>query len=520
MKKINPGTQWLKEPARATVASFALMLSLGVAIEPLGALFKTNAVSAQSAPTDAPAATPSGTLRIDGSTSMEPSNEIRKEQLKQQYPNLEIQTSYNGADKALQSVLDGTADIAAVGRPLTPEEFQQGLVFVPQKRQKIAIVVGSTNPFVGDLTFAQFAQIFRGEITNWAQVGGPSREIKLIDRPATNDTRLAFQNYQVFQQAPFVVTPNAVKLADDRPETMVGQLGDNGISYANADGIADLRGVRIVPMHKVLPLDPRYPFSQPFAYVYKGNPTPAIIAFLGGVPAATAAAPAIVPAAPETTQTTQTTQTTATEATDATPWLWLLFLPLLGGLWWLLKRSPRPAPPIAVAPRPVVVPPPVAPVVPVAPVAPISAAPVVPVVPVVPIAKPAPDRPIELYEERLVADKTRQKVGDVAISKRVETQPAQVSVPIEKERIVIERMVPTHDRLAGNLKFGEGRTRIETYEEIPQVRKEVFVREEVKIAKKIELETATSQAQVRHEELDIDIQQPVDRDRTDRSSLN
>jgi phosphate transport system substrate-binding protein len=505
MKKINPGTQWLKEPARVTIASFALMLSLGVAIEPLGALFKMDAVLAQSAVTDPPATTPSGTLRIDGSTSMEPSNQIRKEQLKQQYPNLEIQTSYNGADKALQSVLDGTADLAAIGRPLTPQEFQQGLVFVPQKRQKIAIVVGSTNPFVSSLSFEQFARIFRGEITNWEQVGGPSRQIRLIDRPATNDTRLAFETYDVFQQAPFVAAPTAAKLTDDRLETMVGQLGDNGISYANADGIADLQGVRIVPMSKVLPLDPRYPFSQPLAYVYKGNPTPAIVAFLGGVPAATAAAPAIAPAP---TQTTQTTQTTATEATDATPWLWLLLLPLLGILWWLLKRSPRSAPPIAAVPaRPVVVPPPV---VPVAPVAPIAAAPVVPVVP----AAPANDL-IELYEERLVADKTRQKVGDVAINKRIETQPVEVVVPLEKERIILQRMAPKNPDLAlGDVAFGVGITRLETFEEVPQIRKEAFVREEVKIAKQIELENATAQATVRHEELDVDIQHPTEIDRS------
>lgn len=49
------------------------------------------------------------------------------------------------------------------------------------------------------------------------------------------------------------------------------------------------------------------------------------------------------------------------------------------------------------------------------------------------------DANIKLYEERLVADKKRAKTGEVAIGKRVETETANVSVPIEKERVVIER---------------------------------------------------------------------------------
>ncbi|MCZ0902230.1 DUF2382 domain-containing protein, partial [Microcoleus sp. HI-ES] len=47
-----------------------------------------------------------------------------------------------------------------------------------------------------------------------------------------------------------------------------------------------------------------------------------------------------------------------------------------------------------------------------------------------------------LYEERLVAEKSRHKAGEVAIGKRVETETARVSVPTEKERVVIESITP------------------------------------------------------------------------------
>ena len=99
------------------------------------------------------------------------------------------------------------------GRPLTAQEKAQGLIAASPKRQKVAIVVGSDNPFTGDLSFRQFAQIFRGEIKDWSEVGGQPGRIQLIDRPATNDTRQALENYEIFKQVPFVAADNAATTA-------------------------------------------------------------------------------------------------------------------------------------------------------------------------------------------------------------------------------------------------------------------------------------------------------------------
>ena len=67
-------------------------------------------------------------------------------------------------------------------------------------------------------------------------------------------------------------------------------------------------------------------------------------------------------------------------------------------------------------------------------------------------AKPAAqDAYLKLYQERLVADKHREKTGEVTVGKRVETETARVSVPIEKERVVVERTAATgqNDRDSG-----------------------------------------------------------------------
>jgi uncharacterized protein (TIGR02271 family) len=112
---------------------------------------------------------------------------------------------------------------------------------------------------------------------------------------------------------------------------------------------------------------------------------------------------------------------------------------------------------------------------------------------------------LKLYEERLIASKNRRKVGEVEVSKQVETNTARVSVPVEKDRVIIERTTPQDaDRTvsAGEATFQEGEVaRVEIYEEVPEIRKEAFVREEVKVTKVVDRKTVESEETVRREEL-------------------
>jgi uncharacterized protein (TIGR02271 family) len=129
------------------------------------------------------------------------------------------------------------------------------------------------------------------------------------------------------------------------------------------------------------------------------------------------------------------------------------------------------------------------------------------------------DTTFKLYEERLVANKQRHKAGEVTIGKHVETETARVSVPIEKERVVVERVTPAD---AGRVvstdatSFQEGEVaHIEIYEEVPNIRKEAVVREEVRVRKVVDQETVEAQETIRREELDIDTsgQPTINKDR-------
>jgi len=134
---------------------------------------------------------------------------------------------------------------------------------------------------------------------------------------------------------------------------------------------------------------------------------------------------------------------------------------------------------------------------------------------------PTHDDTIRLHEERLLVDKTRQKTGEVSIGKHVETETAKASVPIEKERIVVERVQSEDFGTAvtpGEASFqAVEAVRMEVYEETADFKKEAFVREEINLRKEVDRQLVDVEETIRREQLDVDVQgNPVVDNKGDR----
>lgn len=243
------------------------------------------AIAQTATPPVLPTSLPQGSsLTIEGSGSLAAINKALKEQYESKYQGTPFSFSTEGTAAGLKALDEGKVDLAAIGRTLTQEEIAKGFIAIPIKREKIAMLVGENNPFRGSLTIHQFAKIFRGEITNWSEVGGPNKPIRLVDQPEASDTRNAFPNYPVFKSAPFQAVSSAIASGSENPQDVASKLGDDGLGYITADGLKNVTGARALDMHQTQPDDPRYPFSQPIAYVYKkGRLSPAAQAFLGSL---------------------------------------------------------------------------------------------------------------------------------------------------------------------------------------------------------------------------------------------
>ncbi|BAY38832.1 hypothetical protein NIES2111_31810 [Nostoc sp. NIES-2111] len=276
---------WQKEKKDTGIVNLALLLTLTTAPIAANMLLSAPMLAQSTKETPAfelPQTVENGTtLRIDGSTSLIAVNQSLKQSFEQQFAGTKVDLATNGTESALKGVLDGSIDVAALARGLTPEEKAQGLEQVRLHREKIAIIVGEENPFKGSLTDRQFARIFRGRITNWSQIGAPAAKIRFIDRPDTSDTRQTLSSYPVFKAVKFATGSTATQVSEDNTAEIVKQLGKDGISYARANQVLKLTGVRVLQLHETTPDDPKYPFSQPLVYVYKKSPKPSVAAFLG-----------------------------------------------------------------------------------------------------------------------------------------------------------------------------------------------------------------------------------------------
>ena len=224
---------------------------------------------------------PAGTtVSIDGSTSMVGINEALKAAFLKTYPGTVVNTSATGSDNGMEALLGGSVSLAALSRPLTAEEQQRGLVAVPVAQDRIAIVVGIDNPFRRGLSSNQLAEIFRGEITNWATFGGVDRTIRVLNRPSVSGTAKAFRTI-VLGGNNFGTTANITTMVRDATTPMLKQLGVDGIGYATYGQVADQRTVRVLAIDGSTPEAVAYPFQRPLFYVYRNPADPAVKAFLG-----------------------------------------------------------------------------------------------------------------------------------------------------------------------------------------------------------------------------------------------
>ncbi|MGD1943023.1 MAG: substrate-binding domain-containing protein [Leptolyngbyaceae cyanobacterium] len=216
---------------------------------------------------------PEGTnLTIEGSSSMAVITQALIQQFQAAYPNASVTLVERPSDAAVANLQTATADLAAIGRSLTEEQQAQNLREVSVSREKVAVIVGAENPFEDQIEAEDFVRIFRGEITNWVELGGPDLPIRLVDRPETSDTRAALANYEIFG-GDLTTGGNVTPVPNDSTAEVVEALGDNGIGYAIASQVIGQDNVRVLPMHGTLPDDPRYPYSQPRNYVYRGTDT-------------------------------------------------------------------------------------------------------------------------------------------------------------------------------------------------------------------------------------------------------
>lgn len=134
----------------------------------------------------------SGSIAMAGSTSMEKLANAVAEAFMEKYPGVSVTAEFTGSSAGIESLEGGSVDIGNSSRSLKDEEKAAGCVENIVAIDGIAVVVNPDTK-VENLTKEQLAQIYTGEITDWADVDGDSAPIVVIGREAGSGTRGAFE---------------------------------------------------------------------------------------------------------------------------------------------------------------------------------------------------------------------------------------------------------------------------------------------------------------------------------------
>lgn len=112
----------------------------------------------------------SGTLSLNGSTSVSPVMEILAERYRAINPDVTIDIQQTGSGAGITATIDGTCEIGMSSRGLKEEELSAGVTEQQIALDGIAVILNLENP-AEDLSSEEIRGIYVGEITSWSQIG-------------------------------------------------------------------------------------------------------------------------------------------------------------------------------------------------------------------------------------------------------------------------------------------------------------------------------------------------------------
>jgi phosphate transport system substrate-binding protein len=130
-----------------------------------------------------------GTITIDGSSTVEPISSAAAEEFAAIAPNVKVPVSLSGTSGGFKKFLNKEIDICDASRPITEKEMAEaqakGIEYIelPVAFDGLSVVVNKGGTFVDHLTIAELKKIWEpgSKINNWSQVraGWPDQKIEL-----------------------------------------------------------------------------------------------------------------------------------------------------------------------------------------------------------------------------------------------------------------------------------------------------------------------------------------------------
>ena len=211
----------------------------------------------------------SGSVTTNGSTSMEKVVLTLNEQFMIDHPDVKASYDPTGSSTGIEAAKNGSADIGLASRALKDEEVADGLKSTTLALDGIAIIVNADSA-ISDLTVEQIAQIFKGEVANWSEMGGADGAIACIGREGGSGTRDGFES--------ITGTEDLCVLSQELTSTgaVIEAVKNNpqAIGYASLSAVEGQEGIKAITVNGVAcaeetVLDGSYEIQRTFILVTK-----------------------------------------------------------------------------------------------------------------------------------------------------------------------------------------------------------------------------------------------------------
>lgn len=218
-----------------------------------------------------------GTLQIEGSTTVGPIAEAFAEALMKADGNVKITVKKTGSGDGAAALADGRCDIATMSRFMKPEEFKAAVekgrmpVAHPVAMDGVCVIVHPSNP-VKALRLDQVRRIYKGEIRNWKDLGGPDSPIVVVSRDTSSGTYETFEEKVMKKEKMWdgVEYVNSNPQAYNRVKETPGAIGYVGLGFLD-NKVSALSIEGILPSRRTI-VSGAYPISRPLFLFTNGYP--------------------------------------------------------------------------------------------------------------------------------------------------------------------------------------------------------------------------------------------------------
>jgi len=227
-----------------------------------------------------------GTINVEGSDTLVNVAGAWADAFMTENPGVMISVKGGGSGTGIAALINGTVDFADASRQIKDEEITQANDngVDPVEHQVaidgIAVIVNPANG-VEALTMEQLGQIYRGEVTNWSEVGGADMDIVLLSRDSSSGTYEYFKEDVVAaedENAEYAATakllPSNQAIADEvtANEAAIGYIG---LGYlTDAVKVVAIDGVKASIETAA---DGSYPISR-YLYMYSNGELDGVMA--------------------------------------------------------------------------------------------------------------------------------------------------------------------------------------------------------------------------------------------------